>query len=217
MPTVQRASTPRCSFQAATLKRAARAESRRRAPHGRGGARSLQCAAPAVGRGHGGSMTSQAALDAALPQVNRSGRGCGPLPWAWSGGWAAAGGWNRTWRTQPCGWRERAQYLVSTCELRAVLASVSRSAGCRCLGLKPPGAPQLFLCGTWLGRVQAQTHPDALQVVVGGVGGTVCSVLIAVLENRVQEGLKDYSSPISKIPALSCNGFLFFRAASGVL
>lgn len=41
----------------------------------------------------------------------------------------------------------------------------------------------------------------------------MCSVLIAVLENRVQEGLKDYSSPISKIPALSCHGILFFRAA----
>lgn len=120
MPTVQRAATPRCLFQAATLKLAARAESRRRAPHGRGGARSLQCPAPAVGGGHGRSMTSQAALDAALPareQVCRSGRGCGPLPWACSGGWAAAGGWNRTWRTQSCGWRERAQYLVSTCEL----------------------------------------------------------------------------------------------------
>lgn len=36
---------------------------------------------------------------------------------------------------------------------------------------------------------------------------------IAVLGNEIQEGLKVYASPISKIPAVSCNIFPFFSVA----
>lgn len=96
--------------------------------------------------------------------------------------------------------KERAQCLVSTFELAGH-------------PLKAAQGVAALPSGTWPGQVQAEAHSYALHVFARGLQGGVCSVRIAVLGNEIQEGLKVYASPISKIPAVSCNIFRFFSAA----